>query len=166
MYIFSIKLKLTPLYGFDLPWKENVDTVKALKQMILPVTCMSLPSIAGTMRQTRSAVLEVIRQDYIRTARSKGLSNRKVIYKHALKNAFVPILTVIGMRMSALVGGSAFVEQVFLIPGTGTLLVTATNQGNTPVILACVMLISLVAGLSNLIVDLLYGVVDPRIRLT
>ncbi len=165
LYIFAVRLEALPLFGFDPPWKEGGDLLKTLRQMILPVACMSLGSIAGTMRQTRSAMLEVIRQDYIRTARAKGLSQRTVTYRHALKNALVPIITVIGMRLGTLVGGSAFVEQVFSISGMGTLLVEAVNQANTPVILACVMIMSTVGCLSNLLVDLLYGLVDPRIRL-
>ena len=165
LYIFSIRLKLLPLYGFHFPWDSGTQTAKALKELVLPVACLSLGSIASTMRQTRSGMLEVIRQDYIRTAKAKGLTKQKVTYRHALKNALVPIITVIGMRAGMLVGGSAFVEQVFSIPGMGTLLVEAVNQANVPVVLACVMLLSAVGCLANLIVDLLYGVVDPRIRL-
>lgn len=165
IYIFAVKLRVLPLYGFYFPWTTEVSTVKALKTLVLPITCMSIGSIAGICRQTRSAMLEVIRQDYIRTARSKGVPNSKVTFKHALKNALIPIVTSIGGRLSTLVGGSTFIESVFVIEGMGQLLVNATTQSNVPVIQACVLLVAVVGCVANLIVDLLYGILDPRIRL-
>lgn len=160
IYLFSVRLNVLPLYGFKWPWKDGG------KSMILPVLCMSVGSIAGIMRQTRSAMLEVIRQDYIRTAKSKGLKKWRIILVHALKNAFVPINTVLGMRLAGLIGGSIFVEQVFLIPGVGSLLITAVNQSNIPVIQACVLLMAFFGCTANLLIDLMYMAIDPRIRLS
>lgn len=134
------------------------------KQMIMPLFCLSLGGIASTTRQTRSSMLEVIRQDYIRTARSKGIANNKVIYLHALKNALIPVITILGMRLGNLIAGSMFVESVFNIPGMGSLMVKAIQSRDIPVVQACVLAIALVSCLVNLATDILYAVVDPRVR--
>mgnify|MGYP002331346511 FL=1 len=134
------------------------------KQMIMPLFCLSLGGIASTTRQTRSSMLEVIRQDYIRTARSKGIANNKVIYLHALKNALIPVITILGMRLGDLIAGSMFVESVFNIPGMGSLMVKAIQSRDIPVVQACVLAIALVSCLVNLATDILYAVVDPRVR--
>ena len=104
--------------------------------MIMPLFCLSLGGIASTTRQTRSSMLEVIRQDYIRTARSKGIANNKVIYLHALKNALIPVITILGMRLGNLIAGSMFVESVFNIPGMGSLMVKAIQSRDIPVVQA------------------------------
>ena len=132
--------------------------------MIMPLFCLSLGGIASTTRQTRSSMLEVIRQDYIRTARSKGIANNKVIYLHALKNALIPVITILGMRLGDLIAGSMFVESVFNIPGMGSLMVKAIQSRDIPVVQACVLAIALVSCLVNLATDILYAVVDPRVR--
>ena len=132
--------------------------------MIMPLFCLSLGGIASTTRQTRSSMLEVIRQDYIRTARSKGIANNKVIYLHALKNALIPVITILGMRLGNLIAGSMFVESVFNIPGMGSLMVKAIQSRDIPVVQACVLAIALVSCLVNLATDILYAVVDPRVR--
>ena len=113
--------------------------------MIMPLFCLSLGGIASTTRQTRSSMLEVIRQDYIRTARSKGIANNKVIYLHALKNALIPVITILGMRLGNLIAGSMFVESVFNIPGMGSLMVKAIQSRDIPVVQACVLAIALVS---------------------
>ena len=128
--------------------------------MIMPLFCLSLGGIASTTRQTRSSMLEVIRQDYIRTARSKGIANNKVIYLHALKNALIPVITILGN----LIAGSMFVESVFNIPGMGSLMVKAIQSRDIPVVQACVLAIALVSCIVNLATDILYAVVDPRVR--
>ena len=145
MFVFAMKLGWLPSYGFDWP-------------------CLSLGGIASTTRQTRSSMLEVIRQDYIRTARSKGIANNKVIYLHALKNALIPVITILGMRLGNLIAGSMFVESVFNIPGMGSLMVKAIQSRDIPVVQACVLAIALVSCIVNLVTDILYAVVDPRVR--
>ena len=132
--------------------------------MIMPLFCLSRGGIASTTRQTRSSMLEVIRQDYIRTARSKGIANNKVIYLHALKNALIPVITILGMRLGNLIAGSMFVESVFNIPGMGSLMVKAIQSRDIPVVQACVLAIALVSCIVNLATDILYAVVDPRVR--
>ena len=132
--------------------------------MIMPLFCLSLGGIASTTRQTRSSTLEVIRQDYIRTARSKSIANSKVIYLHALKNALIPVITILGMRLGNLIAGSMFVESVFNIPGMGSLMVKAIQSRDIPVVQACVLAIALVSCIVNLATDILYAVVDPRVR--
>ena len=109
-------------------------------------------------------ILEVIRQDYIRTARSKGIANNKVIYLHALKNALIPVITILGMRLGNLIAGSMFVESVFNFPGMGSLMVKAIQSRDIPVVQACVLAIALVSCIVNLATDILYAVVDPRVR--
>lgn len=162
MYVFSLKLGWLPSYGFTWPW-ENF--ALSMKQMAMPLTCLALGGIATTTRQTRSSMLEVIRQDYVRTARSKGLTEKKVIFVHALKNGLIPVITILGMRLGAMLGGSMFVESVFAIPGMGSLFVKAITSRDIPVVQACVLVTALVACTVNLLTDILYAVVDPRIRL-
>lgn len=162
MWIFVIKLKLLPTSGFTLPW---VDFGKSMKQGILPLVCLSLGGIAGTCRQTRSSMLEAIRQDYVRTARSKGLKEGFIIYKHVMRNGLVPVITLIGGSLGSLIAGSAFIENVFGIPGMGNLLVNSVNNVDIPVMQASVMLTALVVSIAYLVTDFLYVVVDPRISL-
>ncbi len=161
MYVFSMRLGWLPSYGFTWPW---VDFVQSMKQLAMPLFCLALGGVAATTRQTRSSMLEVIRQDYVRTARSKGLPEQKVILVHALKNGVIPIITLMGMRLGVLVGGSMFVESVFAIPGMGSLFVHAIESRDIPVVQACVLLTAVVSCLANLGTDILYMMVDPRIR--
>ena len=162
MWVFVIKMKLFSTSGFTLPW---VDFGQSVKQGFLPIVCLSLGGIAGTCRQTRSSMLEAIRQDYVRTARSKGLKEGFIIYKHVMRNGLVPIITLVGGRLSSLIAGSAFVENVFGIPGMGNLLVNSVNNVDIPIMQATVMLTALVVSLAYLVTDFLYVVVDPRISL-
>ncbi|WP_033168475.1 ABC transporter permease [Clostridium sp. KNHs205] len=162
LYIFSMKLGWLPAFGFTSP---TVDFVKSMKQTIMPLTCLTLGGIASIARQTRSSMLEVIRQDYVRTARSKGLAEKRVVYLHALKNALIPVITLMGLRLGMLIGGSVFVESVFNIPGVGTLFVKGIQAQDIPLIQACVLMIAFVSSAVNVITDIVYAVVDPRIRL-
>ncbi|MFV0466689.1 MAG: ABC transporter permease [Lachnospiraceae bacterium] len=162
LYIFSLTLGWLPAFGFTSPF-ENFGL--SIRQTILPVTCLTLGGIASITRQTRSSMLEVIRQDYIRTARSKGLKESKIIFVHSLKNALIPVITLMGLRLGMLLGGSMFVESVFNIPGMGTLFVTAIQAQDISLIQACVLLIALVSCTVNIITDIVYAIVDPRIRL-
>lgn len=162
LYVFCIKLKVLPSTGFTFPWQ---DFGKHIRQLILPLFCLSLGGIAGICRQTRSSMLEAIRQDYVRTARSKGLKENYIIKTHVLRNGLIPIITMIGGRLAHMIGGSVFIENVFSIPGMGTLMVQAVNDVDVPVMQACVMLSALVISLAYLVTDFLYVAVDPRISL-
>ena len=161
MYVFAMKLGWLPSSGFVWP---HEDFAMSLRQTIMPLLCLAIGGIASITRQTRSSMLEVIRQDYIRTARSKGLKNKKVIYVHALKNALLPVITLMGLRLGGLVGGSVFVENVFVIPGMGSLLVNAITSVDIPLIQGCVLLIAVFSCVVNLITDIVYVYVDPRIK--
>lgn len=162
LYILAMKLGWLPSYGFTMPWE---DFGMHIKQLIMPLTCLSIDGVAGIARQTRSSMLEAIRQDYVRTARSKGLARNRVIFIHTLKNSLIPVVTLLGMRLSYMVGGSVFVESVFSIPGMGGLLVRSITARDIPVVQACIILAALVTCLANIVTDLLYVAVDPRIKL-
>lgn len=162
MYIFTIVLGWLPSSGWVWPWEDFGESVR---RTIMPLTCLTIGGIASITRQTRSSMLEVIRQDYIRTAKSKGLKGKKVIYIHALKNALLPVITLMGLRMGGMLGGSVFVENVFVIPGMGSLLVNAISMQDIPLIQGCVLLIALFTSVVNLITDIIYVLVDPRIKI-
>ena len=151
--IFSITLKWLPASGLKSP-----------KHYILPVLCNSLMMVASIVRMTRSSMLEVIRQDYIRTARAKGLNERTVIFKHALRNALIPVVTTLGGMLGAMIGGTVVIETVFNIPGMGSLLVSAIASRDYPMIMAITLVICIFVCLMNLLVDLAYAAIDPRIR--
>jgi len=131
---------------------------------ILPTITIGTGGAAIIMRMTRSSMLEVIRQDYIRTARAKGQSESKIIFKHALKNALIPVMTVVGLQIGGLLGGAVLTETIFSIPGIGSYMVSAIAQRDRPVIINSVIIIAVIFSFVNLIVDILYAFVDPRIR--
>ena len=151
--IFSSKLNWLPASGLD-----------SLKHWILPSLALGMSPIATICRTTRSSMLDVIRQDYIRTARAKGLTDFTVIRRHALKNALIPVLTVIGIQTGFVFGSSMVIEAVFSVPGLGSLMMTAISQKNFTVIQGSVLFLSLTISVLNLLVDVLYGFVDPRIK--
>ncbi len=159
--VFSVQLGWLPAAGWVDPFK---DPVQGARHLVLPVMSLGLFGSATIMRQTRSALLEVLRQDYITTARSKGLSGRVVIVRHALKNAMLPVITVIGLSLAALLGGSVLIERVFAIPGVGRLALDATISRDYPVIEGIVLMAACAIVLANLITDLMYAYLDPRIR--
>jgi peptide/nickel transport system permease protein len=159
--LFSVQLGWLPASGWVDPFK---DPLQGTRHLILPVLSLGIFSSATIMRQTRSALLEVLRQDYMTTARSKGLSNRTVIVRHGLKNAMLPVVTLIGLSLAGLIGGSVLIERVFAIPGVGRLAFDATNSRDYPVIQAIVLMSAGAIILANLITDILYGYLDPRIR--
>lgn len=161
MYIFSLKLHIFPTHGFQMPDKGLVDS---LKMTVLPLIALSVGSIGGTTRQMRSGMLDVIRQDYIRTARSKGLKESDVIWKHAFRNAILPVVTLTGMNFRNIVAGAVSIEQIFTIAGMGSLLINSILSKDVAVVQACIMIIAIVVVLSNLLVDICYGIIDPRIR--
>ena len=131
---------------------------------IMPCLAVGIGGAASIARQTRSSMLEVIRQDYITTARAKGQKELKVIYGHCLRNAMIPVLTVIGSQMAALVGSSLVCETIFAVPGIGSYMISGVNQRDTPVVLGCVIVLAVLFSLVMLILDILYTVVDPRLR--
>ena len=163
LWILNIKLGWLPSGGFTFPWENFGDHIK---QIIMPMVCLSLGGIAGTCRQTRSSMLEAIRQDYVRTARSKGLPENYIVRKHVMRNGLIPVITMLGGRLSSMIGGSVFVENVFSIGGMGALLTQAVTDVDIPVVQACVMLSALIISLAYLLTDFMYVVVDPRISLS
>ena len=142
-------------------WKALGST---LRYLALPGISIAISSVGTIMRYTRSTMLETIRQDYIRTARAKGLKERVVVVRHALKNALIPIVTVIGMELGGLFGGSVLTETIFAWPGVGKYVVDGINNSDYAVVQGGCMLVAIIAVLMNLVVDLLYGTLDPRIR--
>jgi peptide/nickel transport system permease protein len=161
IYLFGLQLQWLPLYGYTSPMK---DFSLHLQQLVMPVFVLSLFALASKARQTRSSMLEVMGQDYIRTAWSKGLKERVIITKHALKNGLIPIATLIGISFKNIVGGSVLVETVFNIPGLGRLAVDAVTSRDYPVVQAFIVYIAAIVVFTNLLVDLSYGWLDPRIR--
>lgn len=160
-YTFALKLDWLPVQGYTplsqgfWPWLRN---------LILPAVTLGFVYIALIARITRATMLEVMQQDYIRTARSKGLGNRSILFLHALKNAAVPVITIIGIGIALLIGGAVVTESVFAIPGLGRLTVDAILRRDYPVIQGVVLMFSFVYVLVNLLIDLAYTLVDPRIR--
>jgi peptide/nickel transport system permease protein len=140
------------------------DPIQNLKQMILPALILGTSLSAITMRLTRTMVLEVLRQDYIRTAWAKGLSEPLVVLRHALRNALIPVVTLIGLQAPILIGGAVIVEQIFVIPGMGLLLLDAISQRDYPIITGVSLVIGFCVMLINLVVDLSYGLLDPKVR--
>lgn len=163
MLFFSFRHNWLPSIGFG--WPGRIGWARHIKTIIMPVICTSLGGIAGFTRQTRSSMLEVIRQDFIRTARSKGLSKGKVNFKHMMKNGLIPIVTILGSRLARMLSGSMIVENVFSIPGMGVLAMTSINNKDIPAIQAIVLISTLVACAAYILTDLAYVLVDPRISL-
>jgi peptide/nickel transport system permease protein len=165
--VFAVKLGWLPTSGMISPdvtpgtWAGTVDWVKHL---ILPVTVLAMSEIIQVQRYMRSSLLEVLRQDYLTTARAKGLSERTVIGRHALKNALIPVVTIIAITMPRVIGGSTVVETVFGYPGMGRLLYTSIMGNDFVVAMTVVMIIAVTVVLFNLLADILYGWLDPRIR--
>ncbi len=161
IYTFGLKLHWLPISGYTSPFD---DFWLSTRQLVMPVFCSSLFAIAANARQMRSAMLETIGQDYIRTAWSKGLTERIIIIKHALKNSLIPVITLIGMGVGGILGGSVLVETVFSIPGVGRLMVSSIFGQDYVVVQAITLVISTSILFMNLLVDLSYGWFDPRIR--
>ncbi len=142
----------------------SVDPLQSLKQMLIPALILGTALSAVTMRMTRTMMLEVLRQDYIRTAWAKGLSERLVVLRHALRNALIPVVTLIGLQAPILIGGTVILEQIFVVPGMGLLLLDAVNQRDYPIITGVFLVLGVSITLINLLVDLSYGLLDPKVR--
>lgn len=154
IWIFSVQLHLFP----------SLAVPSNLSSIVLPVITLAALSTAVQTRMTRSSMLEVVRQDYIRTARAKGLEEKKVIGKHALRNALIPVVTVVGLQVGQLLVGAVLTETVFSYPGIGTIMVDAIERKDTPQIMASVVFMAIIFAVVNLVVDILYAFIDPRIR--
>jgi len=153
MYFFSAQLKWLPPTGHG-----------GLKYLILPTLALALPRVGRIARITRSSLLEVIGQDYIRTARAKGLAERATVMRHALRNALIPIISLMGLDLGYIIGGSVVIEAVFARPGIGDMMLRAIYSRDFPVLQGCMFVLTLAIILSNILADLAYAVVDPRIR--
>lgn len=167
IYIFAVRLGWFPTGGYGTPGAE-LGTIAALvdrlHHMALPALVLGIESTAAIMRYTRASMLEVIRQDYMITARSKGLSTLLITMRHALRNALLPVITVIGLRLPSLFGGAIIIETIFNWPGMGTLYMDGVSTRDYPLIMSLVLISAFVIVVSNLITDLVYAIVDPRVR--
>lgn len=161
VYVFAIALRLVPAGGFP-GWESGIGT--ALKALILPAIALALPQAAILSRVTRSALLEVLGEDYIRTARAKGMPRSYVLWRHALRNAMIPVLTIMGLQFAFLLAGTIIIENVFYLPGLGRLVFQAITQRDLIVVESIVMLLVATVVIVNLLVDLSYAAVDPRLR--
>jgi peptide/nickel transport system permease protein len=161
VYVFAIALRMLPAGGFP-GWSAGIWPV--LKALILPAIALALPQAAILARVTRSALLDVLGEDYIRTARAKGLPRSAVLWRHALRNALIPVLTILGLQFSFLLAGTIIIENVFYLPGLGRLVFQAITQRDLIVVESVVMLLVATVIVVNLLVDLSYAVVDPRLR--
>jgi peptide/nickel transport system permease protein len=161
IFVFGVTLRWLPISGYVDPMEEPWD---GLRSLTLPAITLGLALAAVITRTLRSSMLEALSEDYIRTARAKGLSDAAVVRRHALKNALIPVVTVLGLQLGTLIGGAVITEYVFALPGVGRLVVDAVFARDYPLVQGVVLLIALGFILSNLAVDLLYGFIDPRIR--
>lgn len=153
MYI-ALKWKLLPATGAE-----------SFKYFILPAITLAAGQLAGQVRGTRTAMLDVIKQDYVRTARSKGASEKRVIFKHVVRNGMLPVVTHLGVSFATLIGGTTVTESVFAVPGVSTLLINAVKIRDVPVVMGIILIIACFVGIVNLLVDLLYAYIDPRVKL-
>ncbi|MGD9143046.1 MAG: ABC transporter permease [Dehalococcoidia bacterium] len=161
MYIFGLKLNWLPIGNYTSPFE---DFWLNTRQLIMPVICQSVTGLAGLSRQMRSSVLEVVQQDYIRTAWAKGLRERVIVFKHMLKNSLIPVITLMGFAIGLIFGGSVFIETIFNIPGIGRLMVNGIFSQDYVIVQASTVIFGGVILLVNVIVDISYGWLDPRIR--
>ncbi len=161
--LFSVQLGWTPVGGVS-TLGADFSLLDRLHHLILPAIVLATADMAGLTRYTRSSMLEVINQDYIRTARAKGFRERTVIYKHGLRNGLIPIITIFGLMLPTFIGGSVIVESLFSWPGIGKLFIDATFERDYPVIMAITMFGAVLTVIGNLIADILYAVMDPRIE--
>ena len=168
MYFFGVKLNWLPISGLHTLGSENYGTLHYLwdlaKHLVMPVMVASFGSLAGLSRYMRSSMLNVISQDYITTARAKGLSERVVIYKHALRNALLPLITLAGFSIPGLIGGSVIFETIFAIPGMGQLFYQGVMSRDYPVVMGILVIGAFLTLIGNLIADVCYALADPRIR--
>lgn len=164
IYIFTVKLGILPSGGMNTLGMDG-SVADTIRHMVLPVTVLAVSLAGSNIRYIRSSFLEILQQDYLRTARGKGIGYKRVIWKHAMRNALLPVVTVIGMQIPMLFGGAVIIEQVFSWPGLGLMTMTAIMGRDYPVIMGVCLLSAVVVLVSNLITDILYALVDPTIQL-
>lgn len=164
IYIFTVKLGILPSGGMNTLGMDG-SVADTIRHMVLPVTVLAVSLAGSNIRYIRSSFLEILQQDYLRTARAKGIGYKRVIWKHAMRNALLPIVTVIGMQIPMLFGGAVIIEQVFSWPGLGLMTMTAIMGRDYPVIMGVCLLSAVVVLVSNLITDILYALVDPTIQM-
>lgn len=162
VYIFAVWLRWVPAGGFP-GWEGSV--TQGLKALLLPAIALALPQAAILARVTRSALLEILDEDFIRTARAKGLPKRQILWSHALRNAMIPVVTIMGLQFAFLLAGTIIIENVFYLPGLGRLVFQAISQRDLIVVESVVMVLIASVITINILVDLAYGLIDPRIRL-
>jgi len=168
MILFGVNMGILPISGIQsldvsgMSFTERI--IDYAKHLILPVSVSAFGGIAGLSRYSRSSMLEVIRQDYIRTARAKGLPESKIIFKHALRNALMPIVTILGLSVPGLIGGGVIFETIFAIPGMGQLFYSSTMSRDYPTIMGILVIGAILTLIGNLIADITYALVDPRLR--
>lgn len=160
---FVLGLILMLVFALNLEWFPATG-IQDISGYVLPAVTLSTATMATLVRMTRSTMLEVLKQDYIRTARAKGAEEKSVVLKHSLRNALLPIVTVIGVDFGYLLGGTVVIESVFAASGLGTLLITAIRMKDTPVVMGAIMFITIAYSLVNLVVDVIYAYIDPRIK--
>jgi len=163
IYIFAVRLGWFPSFGATSAGASH-PAFDRMHHLVLPGLTLALELAAALTRYTRASVVDVLHMDYLRTARAKGLAERRVLTAHALRNAFIPIITVIAVRIPYLVGGAVIIETVFQWPGLGTLMLNASKQKDYPVIMGLALIITILVVLSSLIADIAYSVIDPRVR--
>src|SRR5690606_25519746 len=161
--VFGLKLRWIPQSSF-VAW--SADPIAHMKLLILPGLTLGFANAAVILRMTRSSMLEVLRQDYVRTARAKGLSEKRVIAAHTLRNAINPVISIVGLEIATLLGGMVIVEQIFNWPGLSSLLMSGVLSRDYPVVQGVVLVIAVLTIVINVVVDILYAVLDPRIRLS
>jgi len=161
IYLFGLKLRLIPIGGYTSPFD---DLWMNLRQSILPVVCLSVPGAAVIARQMRASLLEILRQDYIRTAWAKGLMEGRVLFHHALKNSLIPIISIVGASLGMILGGAVIIETIFAIPGMGRLMISSILAKDYVVIQSGTLIIGLMVIMCNILVDIAYCWCDPRIR--
>lgn len=164
MPVFWQGLMFIIIFSVGLGWLPSSGRMEGIEYLILPAVALSTVSTATLARITRSAMLEVISQDYIQTARSKGLSERTVIYKHALRNSLIPVVTIVGLQFGRLMGGAVITETIFAWPGIGRMIVDAVRTKDYPLVQGGIMIFAIIYALVNLFVDILYTYLDPKLR--
>ena len=161
IFVFGVTLRWLPISGYIDPWEEPW---AGLRSLVLPAATLGLALAAVVTRTLRSSMLEALSEDYVRTARAKGLDEGTIVRSHVLKNALIPVVTVLGLQLGTLIGGAVITEYVFALPGVGRLVVDAVFARDYPLVQGVVLLIAVGFILTNLMVDVLYGLIDPRIR--
>lgn len=163
LYVFALQLGWLPAGGFASPG-TGFSITDRLQHLVMPAAIISLNYVASTMRYTRSAMLEVLNQDYIRTARAKGLGERIITNRHALRNALLPVVTIIGSYIPNLLGGAVFIESIFSWPGMGRLFIEGVEARDYPLIMGLILILATIILLANLLTDVAYALIDPRVR--